>query len=67
MADMYNGRTLAEIENNFPLNMPEIHREIYLENCREVIKIENSGFNLNYIECVKNTNFNLINFYLNNK
>lgn len=47
--------------------MKQIHKDAYLQNCKEAIAIQKSGFNLQYIESIKNTNFNLINFYLNNK
>jgi|GEM_PF-1453992 len=63
---LYNGKTLEYIAGNFPANMPEIHREQYLANCKEVIKNESEGFNLDYCQLVRNSNFRLIEFYLTN-
>lgn len=62
----YNGYTLEEIQKNLPKNMIELHKKIYLDNCKQVIKNQLSGYNLDYNETIKNTNFNLITFYLNN-
>ena len=62
----YNGYTLEEIQKNLPKNMIELHKKIYLDNCKQVIKNQLSGYNLDYKETIKNTNFNLITFYLIN-
>jgi hypothetical protein len=64
--EKYNGYTLEEIKKNFPKNMIELHKKMYLDNCKQVIKNELSGYNLDYNEAIKNTNFNIIKFYLNN-
>ena len=63
----YNGYTLEQIENNLPPNMAEVHKLQYLNNCKQVIKNQISGYNLDYNEALKNSNFNLILFYLENK
>ena len=65
--DLYNGLTLEKIKNNFPSNMIEAHKVQYLQNCKQVINNQQSGFNLDFNECLKNSNFNIINFYLNLK
>jgi hypothetical protein len=59
----YNGLTLEQIKNNLPPNMAEVHKRQYLDNCKQVIKNEASGFNLDYNEALRNYNFNLILFY----
>ena len=43
--------------------MAEDHKIQYLNNCKQVINNEASGFNLNYNEALRNYNFNLIRFY----
>ena len=65
--ETYNGYTLEEIQKNLPKNMIELHKKIYLDNCKQVIKNQLSGYNLDYNEAIKNTNFNIITFYLNKK
>lgn len=62
--ETYNGLTLEQIKNNFPLNMADVHKLQYLNNCKQVIKNQISGYNLDYNEALKNYNFNLILFYL---
>lgn len=62
----YNGKTLDEIANNFPPNMADCHREQYLNNCEFVFENETAGFNLDYSQLVRDTNFRLIQFYLTN-
>jgi hypothetical protein len=59
----YNGLTLEKIKLNFPPNMAEVHKMQYLNNCKQVINNEASGFNLDYNEALRNYNFNLILFY----
>ncbi len=62
--NLYNGYTLEQISNNLPSNMLEIHKKQYLKNVKQVIQNQKSGFNLDYIETIKNSNFNLIQFHL---
>lgn len=62
---LYNGMTLEQIESNLHKNMIPLHREQYLNNCKEVIRNEEAGFNLDYCQAIRNTNFNLTVFYLN--
>lgn len=64
--ETYNGYTLEQIKNKLPLNMAEVHKLQYLSNCKQVIKNQISGYNLDYNEALKNYNFNLIRFYLEN-
>jgi hypothetical protein len=59
----YNGLTLEQIKKNFPPNMAEVHQMQYLNNCKQVMENEASGFNLDYNEALRNYNFNLIRFY----
>jgi hypothetical protein len=61
---LYNGMTLAEIEANLHPNMIPAHRELYLNNCKEVIENETAGFNLDYCQAVRNSNFRLTEMYL---
>jgi len=63
---LYNGKTLDQIAANLPANMPEIHREQYLNDCKFVIENETAGFNIDYCQLVRNSNFRLIEFYLTN-
>ena len=49
---------------SFPENMPDIHKKLYLENLQQIQQNEKNGWNLGYTEHLKNSNFNLINFYL---
>jgi hypothetical protein len=64
---LYNGMTLEQIENNLHPNMIPIHREQYLNNCKEVIKNENAGFNLDWCQQVRFANFLLTENYLTGK
>ena len=63
--EKYNGMTILQVRNNLPSNMTQGHKELYLKNCKEVIKNQLSGFNLDYNEFLKNSNFRLIVFYTN--
>jgi hypothetical protein len=63
----YNGKTLEEIEANLHPDMPQIHRDLYLNNCKEVINNEAAGVNLDYCQTLRNSNFLLTNFYLTGK
>jgi hypothetical protein len=65
--ELYNGKTLEQIANNFHPEMIPLHREQYLNNCKEVIKNEKAGFNLDYCQQVRYANFILIEFYLTGK
>jgi len=67
MKDRYNGYTIEEIEARLNPNMADCHKAEYMNNVREVIERQMSGFNLNEIENIKNTNFHITNLYLNNK
>jgi hypothetical protein len=62
---LYNGLTIAQVANNLPPDMTEEHKELYLNNCRFVVQNEYFGTNLKYCQFVRNSNFNLINFYNN--
>lgn len=59
----YNGKTLEQIENNLPSNMIQLHKDMYMNNCKKVIECQVSGYNLNEIEVIKNANFILHNMY----
>lgn len=67
MEDTYNGMTLAQIANNFHPDMPQVHRDLYLANCKEVIRNESAGFNLDLCQSLRNSNFLLTEFYLTGK
>ena len=60
---LYNGKTIEEIRHNLPESMPQIHRNLYLNNCKRVIECQESGYNLNEIEMIKNSNFILLQPY----
>ena len=59
----YNGKTLEQIASNLPNNMIQLHKDMYLNNCKRVIECQVSGYNLNEIEIIKNANFILHNMY----
>lgn len=64
-ANLYNNKTIEQISNNLPSNMPDFHRLEYLENCKKVIERQMTGYNVNEIEGIKNYNFILIKQYFN--
>ena len=59
----YNGKTLEQIASNLPSNMIQLHKDMYLNNCKRVIECQVSGYNLNEVEIIKNANFILHNMY----
>ena len=59
----YNGKTLEQIASNLPANMIQLHKDMYLNNCKRVIECQISGYNLNEIEIIKNANFRLMDMY----
>lgn len=63
----YNGKTLAQIEANLHPNMIPAHRRLYLDNCKEVMRNEAAGFNLDYCQTIRNSNFRLTEMYLTGK
>jgi len=60
----YNGKTIEQIQGNFPANMCDTHKKTYLANVKRVIECQTTGYNLHEIEGLKNYNFNLISLYL---
>jgi hypothetical protein len=56
--------TIKEIKNNLPKEMIKYHKEMYIKNYIEIITNEKTGYNLNYNECLKNSNFWLIKLYI---
>lgn len=62
---IYNGKSIRYILGNMPKAMTKHHRNLYINNCIEVYLNEQSGHNLGYNECLRNTNFNLTLFYRN--
>lgn len=62
---LYNGYTVQEIENKLKhLKWHEEDKKRYLSNVKQVIDIQMSGVNLNEIEGLKNQNFAITKFYL---
>ena len=61
----YNGHTMEEIKNMPFLGWDKEHKIQYINNCREIIESQLTGRDEGHAECLKNTNFNLVNFYLN--
>ena len=59
----YNGKTLDQIASNLPSNMLQLHKDIYLNNCKRVIECQVSGYNLNEIDIIKYANFILHKIY----
>ena len=64
LSDRYNGHTIEEIEAMPFIGWSECHKKEYINNCKRVIECQTSGYNLNEIECLKNSNFNLVRFYM---
>jgi len=62
---IYNGNNLNEIAANLPANITPSHRDWYLQNCIDIYENEKLNINSGYVECMKNTNFNLIKLYNN--
>lgn len=62
---IYNGYSLRQLINRLNPKMIKSHRKWYLKNCLEVFFNEKHQINLTYNECLRNTNFNLTKFYLN--
>ena len=60
---LYNGKTLEQIASNLPSNMIQLHKDMYLNNCKRVIECQVSGYNINEIEIIKNANFILLQPY----
>ena len=60
---LYNSKTIEQICNNLPECMPQIHKDMYLNNCKRVIECQVSGYNINEIEIIKNANFILLKPY----
>lgn len=64
--NLYNGKTLEQIEANLPTKMIQLHKDMYLNNCKRVIECLASGYNLNEVDIIKNANFILIEpYYIN--
>lgn len=61
--NLYNNKTIEQIEQNLPPNMSDFHRLEYINNCKKVIERQTTGYNLNEIEGIKNYNFILIKLY----
>lgn len=61
--NLYNNKTIEQIEQNLPSNMSDFHRLEYINNCKKVIERQTTGYNLNEIEGIKNYNFILIKLY----
>jgi hypothetical protein len=61
---IYNGLSIRQIISRFHPAMIKQHRRQYLKTCIEVYNNEQSGTNLGYNEAARNSNFNLILFYL---
>ncbi len=64
---LYNGKTIEQIEDNMPDILIPAHKEMYLNNCREVIRNEAEGYNLNYCQRLRDSNFMLIEMVLTGK
>jgi hypothetical protein len=66
---IYNGKNIRQILSKMDLKLRacKMHRNLYVKNCIEVHKSETSGFNLNYAQLIRNSNFNLTRLYLENK
>ena len=62
---LYNGMTFEEVQQKINLiNLHEVDKKIYLQNVKEYIKLKDT--NINYKECILNSNFNIINNFLKN-
>ena len=61
---IYNGYSIRYIISHFPKEMIKQHKKDYLKNCIEVYKNEKEGYNMEYCNSLRNSNFNMINFYM---
>lgn len=62
---IYNGLNIRQILERLPkkLRKFKIHRNLYIQNCIEVYNCEKSKMNLNYANCIRNSNFILLKMY----
>lgn len=63
---IYNGYNIRQLLSNLPVNVIKRHKKMYIKNCIEVYKAEESKTNLGHAERVRYSNFLLIRYYLNN-
>ncbi len=63
---IYNGKSIRQILSNLPNGMIKMHKKQYINNCIFVFKNESEGYNLGFCNLVRNSNFELIKFYLSN-
>jgi len=61
---IYNGLSIRQIISRLHPEMIKQHRKQYLRTCIEVYKNEKAGTNLTWNQAARNSNFNLILFYL---
>ena len=60
----YNWKPHTEIRNNLPESMPEEMKNDYMETAKEIRRlIKNNTSNYKLLECLLNTNFNLLTEY----
>ena len=65
--ELYNGYSYQQLENIVnSLNWHKADKIRYMKNVAEVIEIQISGVNLNQIYNLKNQNFAITKFYLEN-
>ena len=64
---IYNGYSIRYIISHFPKGMIKQHKKDYLKNCIEVYQNEKEEYNMEYCNSLRNSNFNMINFYMNLK
>lgn len=62
---IYNGLNIRQILERMPkkLRQFKLHRNQYIKNCIEVYECEQNQINLNYANCVRNSNFILIKMH----
>ena len=63
---IHNGRTLKQIVHNFHPAMTLLHKREYLQNILGIAQREKDKMDLTYAEQLRNRNFILTSFYLNN-
>ena len=63
---IHNGRTLKQIVRNFHPAMTLQHKREYLQNILGIAQREKDKMDLQYAEQLRNRNFILTLFYLNN-
>lgn len=63
-SNLYNGKTIEEIEELPFTGWHEHDKQIYINNCREAIHYQMGGINAGIVECIKRSNFMIAKNYV---